>query len=101
MADAALPSNENTALLDSRRLTFPLKWRKWKSGDSFYPLGMNRKKKLSNFFVDIKLSVADKARVTVIESDGMIVWVAGYRIDDRFKVTSETTSRISLKLSSE
>ncbi|MEJ7646572.1 MAG: tRNA lysidine(34) synthetase TilS [Chryseolinea sp.] len=100
MAGPEIPLNENTALLDSRLLTFPLKWRKWKSGDSFCPLGMTRKKKLSNFFIDLKLSMADKERATVIESDGMIIWVAGYRIDDRFKVTGQTTSRISLTLTS-
>jgi tRNA(Ile)-lysidine synthase len=84
--------NENEAYLEESMLNFPLTWRKWKAGDSFFPLGMDHKKKLSDFFIDKKVSMADKELVTVLESDGKIVWVAGHRIDDRFKVTSKTTS---------
>jgi tRNA(Ile)-lysidine synthase len=89
---------EHTALLDASNITLPLTWRKWKAGDYFYPLGLGRKKKLSDFFVDEKLSVADKAEVTVVESGGNIVWVSGHRIDDRFKITGQTVKYIELKI---
>lgn len=91
--------NENEAYLDEALLTFPLTWRKWKAGDVFFPLGMEHKKKLSDFFIDKKISVADKELVTVLESEGKIVWVAGYRIDDRFKVTPKTTSILKFSFS--
>ena len=59
---------------------------------------MEHKKKLSDFFIDRKVSMADKELVTLLESDGKIVWVAGHRIDDRFKVTSKTTSIVKFTL---
>jgi len=83
-------SDARVAVLDAARLAFPLVWRKWRAGDFFHPLGMEHKKKLSDFFIDKKLSVADKEMVTVLESGGQIAWVVGHRIDDRFKVTNQT-----------
>jgi len=81
------------AAVDADALTFPLTWRKWKNGDSFHPLGMSHRKKLSDFLVDNKLSIVDKSSVTVLESDGKIVYVVGWRVDDRFKI-SDRTKRI-------
>jgi tRNA(Ile)-lysidine synthase len=86
------------ALLDSDKLVFPLRWRLWKPGDSFYPLGMEHKKKLSDFLIDKKVSLTEKQYVSVLESDGQIVWVVGHRIDNRFRLTSATSSVISFKL---
>jgi tRNA(Ile)-lysidine synthase len=45
-------SNEMDAILDEQLLSYPLVWRKWRPGDSFHPLGMDHKKKLSDFFID-------------------------------------------------
>jgi tRNA(Ile)-lysidine synthase len=90
--------NENEAFVDESTLAFPLTWRKWRAGDAFFPLGMEHKKKLSDFFIDKKVSMADKELVTILESEGKIVWVAGHRIDDRFKVTSKTTSMLKFTL---
>lgn len=91
-------SGDQEAILDADQLAFPLIWRKWKHGDFFHPLGMSHKKKLSDFFVDKKLSITDKESATVLESDGKIVWVVGYRIDDRFKLMPNTTSMIKFTL---
>jgi tRNA(Ile)-lysidine synthase len=81
------------AALDADSLKFPLTWRKWKKGDAFQPLGMKHKKKLSDFLVDNKISIADKNITTVLESAGEIVYVVGWRIDDRFKI-QESTKRV-------
>ncbi len=91
-----LPSNE--AALDYARLEFPVILRHWQEGDYFYPLGMRGRKKLSDFFVDQKISIVDKKKIWVLESAGKIAWVVGMRIDDRFKITDSTTKVLKLTL---
>ncbi len=74
------------AVLNADKLIFPLRWRKWRPGDYFFPLGMNHKKKISDLLIDQKISLTDKENITVLESGNEIVWVVGLRIDDRYKV---------------
>jgi tRNA(Ile)-lysidine synthase len=92
-----IPADPDIACLDYSRLQFPLSLRKWLPGDSFYPLGMKGVKKLSDFFIDNKLSVIDKENIWLLTSAGEIVWITGLRIDDRFKITGNTKRIVKIE----
>ena len=83
-------TNKNTVFLDKKKLIFPLTLRKWKQGDFFYPLGMNGKKRLSDYFIDNKFTQFDKEECYLLCSGDDIVWIIGHRMDDRFKITDDT-----------
>ncbi|MEZ5198433.1 MAG: tRNA lysidine(34) synthetase TilS [Bacteroidales bacterium] len=85
--------NNKAAMLDQQKLEFPLSIRKWEKGDFFYPFGMNNKKLLSDFFIDQKLSIPEKENTWLLISGKKIAWIIGQRIDNRFKIT-ENTSKI-------
>lgn len=90
-----VPTAKKVACLDADKVRFPLQLRKWKEGDWFCPLGMNKKKLISDFLIDQKVPLNLKKEVYLLTSNGSVVWVVGFRIDDRFKVT-EKTSKICL-----
>ena len=85
-----IPRSAKTACLDWAKLKLPLTIRPWKQGDWFKPLGMNQRKKLSDFLINQKVPVNLKDQVHVVLSGNDIVWVAGYRVDNRYKITEET-----------
>jgi tRNA(Ile)-lysidine synthase len=93
----SLPDDPFVACLDLDKIQFPLIIRRWLHGDFFYPLGMDQIKKLSDFFVDEKVPVPDKERTWIMASGKKIVWIMGYRIDQRFRITPSTSRLLMLR----
>ena len=83
---------ENIAQLDADKLHFPLKLRRWRDGDWFVPFGMTGRKKISDFLIDNKVSMAEKERQFVLLSGDDIIWLVGRRIDDRYRLTRDSES---------
>lgn len=88
--DKNFGTDPGVAYVDADKIQFPLTLRKWKDGDSFHPLGMKGKKKVSDFLIDEKLSLIDKQSVMLLTSGEDVVWIVGMRLDDRFKITMDT-----------
>lgn len=81
---------DNVALLDADLVQYPLTLRRWSAGDSFTPFGMTGRKKVSDYLIDRKISIAEKARQFVMLSGEDIAWLVGQRIDDKFRITQQT-----------
>lgn len=80
----------NYACLDSGILSYPLTLRRWQKGDSFIPFGMKGKKMVSDFLIDLKLSIPEKEKIWILLSSGEVVWIVGKRIDERYRITKQT-----------
>ena len=83
-------ASPNTVFLDFDQVKFPLTLRPWVKGDSFMPLGMKKKKKISDFLIDNKVTLFQKENVKLLCADNIVVWLVGMRADERFKITPET-----------
>jgi tRNA(Ile)-lysidine synthase len=85
-----------TQYIDAGKVSRTLTLRSWRDGDWFLPFGLHGRKKVSDFFIDRKVPLTEKHRIPVLESDGSIVWVCGYRLDERFMITNQTTAAVKL-----
>lgn len=88
--------DNNVAWMDAGKLIYPLQLRHWKKGDVFHPLGMRGNKKISDFFTDLKYSALQKEKAWLLCSANKIAWVAGERMDDKFKITASTGTSIEI-----
>ena len=88
----------NTAFLNYEHLLLPLRLRNFRPGDRFQPLGVRGTQKLKAFLIDHKIPRFERTRVSLLTSGENIVWVVGYRIDERFKVTKETRRVLKVTL---
>lgn len=95
-AGPLLAEDRSTEVLDASLLADGLSVRQWQPGDRFHPLGGPGTRKLQDFFVDSGVPGAARHRVPVVVSGDRIVWVAGHRLDHRFKLRPETTTALRL-----
>jgi len=94
-----IKDNPLAVSVDADLLKFPLTLRAWQEGDHFYPLGMKGRKKLSDFFINQKISLNQKEEVPVlVNGNGEVMWVGGYRPDERYKVSNNTKKVIIFEL---
>jgi tRNA(Ile)-lysidine synthase len=95
---ASFSDDPSMAWLDASELQGNLILRRARAGDYFYPLGMPRKKKkVTRFLTALKVARNEKEAVWVLECDGRIAWVAGYRIDERFKLSPGTKEAVRIQ----
>lgn len=88
----------DTEIICGDRIRFPLEVRGWREGDWFFPLGMNKKQKLSDFFINRKIDLHKKKSLPLLVNKDEIVWVAGYRIDNRYRVTPDCKTIYKLEI---
>ena len=89
------------AYVDAAAVQGGLTLRKWQSGDKFIPFGMKGFKSVRNYLRDKKFSRFNKERQLVVcDGEGRVVWLVNERVDNRFRVTSETRFVIKLTLKS-
>lgn len=84
-------------VLDADKVGAVLSVRPRGKGDFFYPLGFGKRKKLQDFFVDQKVPRDERDAIPIVASRNDIVWIAGYRGDERFKATEVTKRFLKLE----
>jgi tRNA(Ile)-lysidine synthase len=96
--DLVFEGDGDVAHLDADKIPGELEVRTRKPGDFFMPFGMMGEKKLQDFFVDAKVPKRARDKVPLVTLNGAIIWVAGFRIDERFRVTAQTKRVLVLHL---
>ncbi|MBA7716405.1 tRNA(Ile)-lysidine synthase [subsurface metagenome] len=80
------------------KLESPLYLRTREDGDRFHPLGMKGSKKVKDFFIDVKIPLEQRKGIPLLISKDKLVWVVGYRIDERFRVDEDTRSILKVRI---
>lgn len=95
--DLTIVRDKKVAKLDYDRLIFPLTLRYWEEADTFCPLGMQGKKKLSDFFIQQKVPVFKKKQIPIlVNGNGDVLWIVNYQLDNRYKITESTKKVFTL-----
>ncbi len=83
--------------VDRQAVHSPLIVRPRRPGDRFYPLGAPGSKKLGDFLADVRVEPKERQRVALLCDQLGPIWVIGYRIDDRVKLTALTRRVLHLR----
>ena len=85
--------------LDASSIRFPLTLRRVTEGDRFTPLGMRGTQLVSDFLTNLKCNRFEKRnQLVLLDATGTILWVLGLRINDRFKLTPQSTSCLQIEI---
>lgn len=96
-----IPKEKNKACIDIASLAFPLKIRLWSKGDKFTPYGMKGQKLVSDYLTDNKCTLYQKEKQLVVcDANGRIVWLAGERIDNNFRISDSTKEILIIEINS-
>ena len=90
--------DKNTGYFDYDLLKFPLRVRTRRPGDRFVPLSRTSEKKVKDFFIDQKIDRKKRDQIPIILSDDQIIWLAGLRISDNFKVTERSKKILKIEV---
>ncbi len=88
-----------TAFFDRDKTGDRLTVRPRRRGDRFQPLGMTQMKKVGEFMIDARIPQAWRDRIPLVCSPTQVVWIAGWRIDERVKVSEATQEVLRLRMS--
>ncbi len=98
-ANITIEKNVRNCYIDADKIKYPLHIRKWQKGDCFVPFGQKGTKKVSDFFINEKLSIIEKERTFILTNgDGQIIWIIGRRADNRFRITDKTNKVLHISL---
>ena len=94
---AAYPKDPFSAYFDRDKIG-TLVIRTFRPGDRFQPLGMRGTVKLKDFFIARKIPLEERRHVPLLLSDDRIIWIAGHRIDDRYKINENTKRALKVRV---
>lgn len=95
--DIVLGENKNVEYFDSEFMPMLLNIRNWANGDTFQPLGMEGKVKISDYFINNKINQFDKDKTLVLTDGVDIIWVVGNRIAEKYKITDDSTEILKVE----
>ncbi len=91
-------TEKDEVYVDYDKLALPLKIRNRRPGDRFEPLNSKFFKKIKSYFIDRKIPLHKREMISlVVDDSGRIVWIVGFQIDERFKITEQTKRVLYIK----
>ncbi len=89
------------AWLESTLVQQPLNVRAWRAGDRFQPFGMSGSVKVSDFFINQKVPRIARGRWPLVFAGEQLVWVAGLRISEKYRLKPGSSQAVRLILERE
>ena len=98
-SNVSFSKNPTVVELDAASIRFPLTLRRVAEGDRFTPLGMRGTQLVSDFLTNLKRNRFEKRnQLVLLDATGTILWVLGLRINDRFKLTPQSSSCLQIEI---